>query len=56
MTPYWRTLKAKGDLNPKYPGGIERQKKHLESEGHKVIQKDRKLAVENYDQYLLTVS
>ena len=22
-TPYWRTLKAGGELNPKYPGGIE---------------------------------
>ena len=21
-TPYWRTLKAGGELNPKYPGGI----------------------------------
>ena len=22
-TPYWRTLKANGELNPKYPGGVE---------------------------------
>src|SRR5690349_1938954 len=22
MTPYWRTLKSDGQLNPKYPGGI----------------------------------
>ena len=21
-TPYWRTLKANGELNPKYPGGV----------------------------------
>src|ERR1700677_2501808 len=21
VTPYWRTLKTKGELNPKYPGG-----------------------------------
>ena len=25
-TPYWRTLKANGELNPKYPGGAEAQK------------------------------
>ena len=25
-TPYWRTLKANGELNPNYPGGIEAQK------------------------------
>ena len=41
-TPYWRTLKAGGELNPKYPGGIEAQKEKLEAEGHTIIQKDRK--------------
>ena len=41
-TPYWRTLKANGELNPKYPGGIEEQKKKLELEGHTIIQKGRK--------------
>ncbi len=41
-TPYWRTLKAKGELNPKYPGGIEAQKEKLEAEGHIVLQKGRK--------------
>lgn len=41
-TPYWRTLKAKGELNPKYPGGIEAQRKKLEAEGHAIIQKGRK--------------
>lgn len=41
-TPYWRTLKANGELNPKYPGGIEAQKEKLESEGHTIIQKGRK--------------
>ncbi len=33
-TPYWRTLKADGELNQKYPGGIEFQKENLEAEGH----------------------
>ena len=27
-TPYWRTLKANGELNEKYPGGIESQKEN----------------------------
>jgi len=40
-TPYWRTLKANGELNPKYPGGIEAQKTALEAEGHTIIQKGR---------------
>lgn len=41
-TPYWRTLKANGELNAKYPEGIEAQKEKLESEGHTIIQKGRK--------------
>lgn len=41
-TPYWRTLKADGELNSKYPGGVEMQKKKLEEEGHVIIQKGRK--------------
>ena len=41
-TPYWRTLKANGELNSKYPGGIDLQKKLLEEEGHIIIQKGRK--------------
>lgn len=41
-TPYWRTLKANGELNPKYPGGVEAQKERLEKEGHVIIQKGRK--------------
>lgn len=41
-TPYWRTLKANGKLNEKYPGGALAQKEKLESEGHVVIQKGRK--------------
>ena len=40
--PYWRTLKAHGELNAKYPGGIEAQKEKLEAEGHTIIQKGRK--------------
>lgn len=41
-TPYWRTLKAKGELNAKYPGGVAAQKEKLEDEGHTVIQRGRK--------------
>lgn len=40
--PFWRTLKSNGELNPKYPGGIEYQKEMLESEGHSIITKGRK--------------
>ena len=41
ITPYWRTLKANGELNPKYPGGAEAQKAKLEAEGHIVAPRGR---------------
>lgn len=58
-TPYHRTLKADGELNPKYPGGTEEQKKLLESEGHTVIQKGRKnirYYVKDFEDKLITCS
>jgi alkylated DNA nucleotide flippase Atl1 len=53
--PYWRTLKAGGFLNEKYPGGAENHKKLLEDEGFKVIQKGRKFVVKDYEKYLVDV-
>lgn len=41
-TPYWRTLKADGELNEKYPGGAAAQKEKLEEEGHIIVQRGRK--------------
>ena len=57
-TPYWRTLKANGELNPKYPGGVTEQKKMLEEEGHVVISKGRtniKYYVKDYEQKLIVL-
>lgn len=54
-TPYWRTLKANGELNPKYPGGVKAQKEMLEKEGHTILQKGRtniKLYVKDYEKSL----
>ena len=42
ITPYWRTLKTGGVINPKYPGGVDGQKTLLEREGHEVIQKGKR--------------
>ena len=36
ITPYWRTLKSKGELSEKYPGGVEAQAAHLSKEGHTI--------------------
>ena len=40
-TPWWRTLKANGELNPKYPGGAETQARLLEAEGHRIVRRGR---------------
>jgi alkylated DNA nucleotide flippase Atl1 len=50
--PYWRTLKSGGEINEKYPGGIERQKLLLEAEGHRVLKKGRKYVVANFNESL----
>jgi hypothetical protein len=36
VTPYWRTLRSDGALNPKYPGGVQEQAARLEQEGHTI--------------------
>jgi alkylated DNA nucleotide flippase Atl1 len=50
--PYWRTLKADGYLNEKYPGGIADHQKLLEKEGFRVIRKGKQAFVENFNSYL----
>ena len=52
-TPYWRTLKTGGEVNPKYPGGVEKQRRLLEEEGHKVVQKGKRSVVVDYEKSLM---
>jgi alkylated DNA nucleotide flippase Atl1 len=37
ITPWWRTLKTGGELNPKYPGGTAEQEARLKAEGHTIV-------------------
>ena len=55
ITPYWRTLKSGGQLNPKYPGGLQGIRKLLEAEGHSVVLRGRNLIVEHYEESLAKV-
>ncbi len=52
-TPYWRTLKNGGELNEKYPGGVEAQKLRLELEGHTVVPKGKRWFVRDYESKLI---
>jgi hypothetical protein len=53
--PYWRTLKAGGELNPKYPGGIPALRQKLHAEGHKVVQKGKRFFVADYERALASL-
>jgi len=55
ITPYWRILKTGGELNSKYPGGVERQRSLLEEEGHKVVQKGKRYVVTDYEKSLMNL-
>ena len=54
ITPYWRTLKTGGELNPKYPGGVEDLSKRLRAEGHRIIHKGKRLLVDDLPDSLFT--
>jgi alkylated DNA nucleotide flippase Atl1 len=45
LTPWWRVLKKGGFLNPKLPGGVERQAALLAEEGVRASPLRRQLAV-----------
>ena len=55
ITPYWRTLKSKGELNEKYPGGVESQAARLEAEGHTIDRRRKTPHVQDYEQALVEV-
>jgi hypothetical protein len=52
ITPYWRTLKSGGEINPKYPRGVNALARILKAEGHEVQRKGRRLVVASFDKKL----
>jgi alkylated DNA nucleotide flippase Atl1 len=52
VTPYWRTLQAQGEVNPKYPGGSAAQRTRLEAEGHTLMPRGKRLFVQDYQRSL----
>jgi hypothetical protein len=53
ITPYWRTLKTGGELNPKYPGGILALMKQLRAEGHAFTQKGKRTLVAEFEKSIV---
>jgi alkylated DNA nucleotide flippase Atl1 len=52
FTPFWRTLKMGGEVNPKYPGGVDAVAKRLRAEGHTIISKGKRTLVADYEKKL----
>jgi hypothetical protein len=56
ITPYWRTLKAGGELNGKYPGGIADLRRRLAGEGHRIVRRGKRYYVADLDACLVEPS
>jgi alkylated DNA nucleotide flippase Atl1 len=54
--PYWRTLKADGFLNEKYPGGEEAHKRLLEAENYRIIARGKRYQVADYEKHLVKIA
>ncbi len=52
--PWWRTLRSKGELNNKAPGGLENHARLLEEEGFIIIRQGKKWKVDGYGNFVLT--
>ena len=55
VTPYWRTLKAGGELNEKYPGGVTGQRTRLRIEGHEIVTRGKRMFVRDYERSLVKI-
>lgn len=56
VVPYWRTLKSNGELNEKYPGGVEEQRRRLDAEGFAVVQRGNRFYVSEFVDHLAQLS
>ena len=54
ITPFWRTLKTGGEINPKYPGGSEGVAKRLRAEGHRIVSKGKRTFVADHEKKLFS--
>ncbi|HEV8291984.1 MAG TPA: methylated DNA-protein cysteine methyltransferase [Tepidisphaeraceae bacterium] len=49
ITPYWRVVTDKGELNEKFPGGAAAAARKLKQEGHRVVAKGKKIVVDGFE-------
>ncbi|TSC94240.1 MAG: hypothetical protein Athens101428_393 [Candidatus Berkelbacteria bacterium Athens1014_28] len=53
VTSFWRTLKSNGELNPKYPDGVEFQADRLKEEGFEIDRSRKVPRVKDFEKYLV---
>ena len=53
FTPYWRTLKSGGELNPKFPGGLPALEAKLRLEGHRLTRRGQRAFVSDFEKSLV---
>ncbi|HJJ48214.1 MAG TPA: MGMT family protein [Methanocorpusculum sp.] len=53
ITPFWRVLKAKGELNLKFPEYPTLQTKLLEEEGFEIVQKRNRYFVKDFEDSII---
>jgi hypothetical protein len=49
VTPYWRVVTDKGEINEKFPGGPAAAARKLKEEGHRVMAKGKKMVVVDFE-------
>lgn len=52
VAPYWRVVKDDGSLNPKFPGGVEQQARHLRSEGWATAKRGKRTVLKEFERGL----
>ena len=55
-SPYHRTLRKDGELNEKFPGGIDAHRAMLEVEGHEIFQKGKRFFVHEYQKAIWVIN
>jgi len=55
ITPWWRVVKDDGGLNPKFPGGEQRQTRCLRDDGLSIVRKGKRAVVRDFEESLATL-
>ncbi len=55
VTPYWRIVRDNGELNPRFPGGVELQSRQLRDEGFAIVRNGKTSMVKDFASQLISL-